>query len=373
MVAIESVNPFYADGARGEVAMADYLEASFRALGLMPSRRDVLPGRPNVWAKLDAPGAIQTLLLEAHMDTVTLEPAGTTMLDPRIDGGRMYGRGSCDTKASLAAMLTAVEALAPRRDSLRANLVVMGSMDEEYLMRGILDFAAHGPEVHAAVIGEPTSMSVVRAHKGLVRWRVATLGRSAHTSRPEVGDNAIYQMVGAIARLRSAIEPRLATRTHALLSNATLTVSMIEGGLGANIVPDRCEITIDRRTLPQEEPDEVIAEFRAVIERIMRDDPSIKIDVPEPFANIAGLDTPADAPFVRLTTPIAHEFGGSPMAVGVPYGTNAPGIARRGVPTIVLGPGDIAQAHSANEWVELAQVERAAEMYARIAQAFPGR
>jgi acetylornithine deacetylase len=374
LVRIESVNPFYPGGERGEVAMTDYLAEFFRRLGLEPTRQEVLPRRENVWARLDAGQAAAgtpTLLLEAHMDTVTLEPVGASMLDPTIQNGRMTGRGSCDTKASLAAMLTALESLVPRQRELAANLVVLGSVDEEYLMRGIVAFAG-GARVDAAVVGEPTSLNVVRAHKGLVRWTIETRGRSAHTSRPEVGDNAIYQMVELIATLRTAIEPRLRERSHPLLGHPTFTVSTIHGGLGVNIVPDRCAIAVDRRTLPSERPDDVIAELHAVVDEITRQREQLKVEIGEPFANIAGLDTPDEHPFVRLTTRVAHAHGGGGAAVGVPYGTNAPGLAARGVPTVVLGPGDIAQAHSEDEWVELDQVERAAELYAALALGFRG-
>lgn len=372
LVRIESVNPFYPGGERGEVAMTAYLADFFDRLGLAPERREVLPGRENVWAQLDAGDPVGTLLLEAHMDTVTLEPVGAAMLDPQIRDGRMTGRGSCDTKASLAAMLCALESLVPRQRELKANLVVLGSVDEEYLMRGIVAFAADGPKIDAAVVGEPTSLNVVRAHKGLVRWTIETRGRSAHTSRPEVGDNAIYQMVELVAELRAAIEPRLAERSHPLLGRPTFTVSTIRGGLGVNIVPDQCAIAVDRRTLPSERPDDVIAELQAIAEQLRRERPHLKIEIGEPFANIAGLDTPEDHPFVRLATRVASAHGGGATPVGVPYGTNAPGLAERGVPTVVLGPGDIAQAHSEDEWVELDQVERAAELYAQLALDFRG-
>ena len=368
LVRIESVNPFYPGGERGEVAMTQYLDELFRRLGLEPTRQEVLPGRENVFARLDV-GAERTLLLEAHMDTVTLEPTGASMLDPQIGGGRMTGRGSCDTKASLAAMLTALESLIPRQHELKANVIVMGSVDEEYLMRGIVAFAEGGPKVDAAIVGEPTSLNVVRAHKGLVRWTIETRGRSAHTSRPEVGDNAIYQMVKLIDGLRGQIDPLLQERSHPLLGKPTFTVSTIHGGLGVNIVPDQCGIAVDRRTLPSERPDDVIAELHAAVARL---DPTVRAIVGEPFANIAGLDTPDDHPLVQLATRVAQAHGGSSRAVGVPYGTNAPGLAAKGVPTIVLGPGDIAQAHSEDEWVELDQVERAAELYAQLALDFRG-
>jgi acetylornithine deacetylase len=372
LVAIESVNPFYPGGERGEVAMTAYVAEFFARLGLAPERQEALPGRENVFARLDAPGATRTLLLESHMDTVTLEPVGRSMVEPVERDGRLWGRGSCDTKASLAAMLTSLETLVARREELKVNLIVLGSVDEEYLMRGIVHFAANGPAVDAAVVGEPTGLSVVRAHKGLVRWQIETHGKAAHTSRPENGDNAIYQMVEAIGALRGALEPKLAGRAHPLLGRPTFTVATIHGGMGVNIVPERCAITVDRRTLPAERSADVIEEVEAALRDLHARAPGVRVEIGEPFANIGGLDTPAELPFVRLAARIAGEHGGAAEPVGVPYGTNAAALAERGVPTIVLGPGDIAQAHTADEWVELAQVERCAELYTQLALAYAG-
>lgn len=370
LVAIESVNPFYPGGERGEVAMTEYVDGFLRRLGLEPKRQEVLPKRENVFAVLEAPNATKTILFDSHLDTVTLEPVGRSMLDPVERNGRLSGRGSCDTKASMASVLTALEALVARRDELKANVVVLGSVDEEYLMRGILHFAEHGPKVDAAVVGEPTLLNVVRAHKGLVRWQIETRGKAAHTSRPENGDNAIMQMTEVIAAFRDELEPRLATRSHPLLGRPTFTVATVHGGMGVNIVPEHCVITVDRRTLPAENSADVIAEVEGILADLRKRQPNVKVEIGEPFANIAGLDTPEEHAFVRLATRIAAEHGGSDRAVGVPYGTNAAALAARNVPTVVLGPGDISQAHSADEWVELSQVERCAELYARLALAF---
>lgn len=372
LVAIESVNPFYPGGERGEAAMTSYVEDFVTRLGLAPQRQEVLPGRENLYARLDVPGATKTLLFDSHMDTVSIEPVGRSMLEPTERDGRLAGRGSCDTKASLAAMLSALAALVARREELRANVILLGSVDEEYLMRGIVAFAELDQPIDAAVVGEPTLLRVVRAHKGLIRWEVATRGKAAHTSQPQNGDNAILQMTEVIAAFREQLEPKLAERSHPLLGRPYFTVATINGGMGVNIVPERCAITVDRRTLPAENAADVIAEVEGVLADLRKRNPNVKVEIGAPFANIAGLDTPEDHPFVRLATRVAAEHGGGDRAVGVPYGTNAAALAARNIPTIVLGPGDIAQAHSADEWVDLAQVERCAEVYAQLALAFGG-
>ena len=372
LVRIESVNPFFPGGSRGESEMTAYVDRFFRSLRLEPTRQVVLPGRENIWAQIETPNAKGTILLESHMDTVTLEPVGTAMLEPVLANGRMTGRGSCDTKASLAGMLAALESLMSRRKELAVNVIVLGSVDEEYLMRGILAFAEQGLPIDAAIVGEPTGLNVVRAHKGLVRWTIETHGKSAHTSRPENGDNAIYQMTEVIAALREELEPRLAARSHPLLGRPTITVATIHGGLGVNIVPDQCAITIDRRTLPSEDVAAVIVEVESILAELRRRRPHVRVEIGAPFASISGLDTASDVPFVRLAVKLANQHGGQPTAIGVPYGTNAFALAAKGIPTIVLGPGDISQAHSADEWVDLSQVERAAELYAAIALNYTG-
>ncbi|HEV2123465.1 MAG TPA: M20/M25/M40 family metallo-hydrolase, partial [Chloroflexota bacterium] len=209
----------------------------------------------------------------------------------------------------------------------------------------------------------------VIAHKGAVRWRIRTAGKAAHTSRPENGNNAIYQMVEVIDALREHLEPRLALETHPLLTPPTLTVGRIEGGLGVNIVPDACSIEIDRRTLPREDPEAILREVDAVLAQLMARHPEITAVREAPFLSERGLETSPDEPFVGLVQSACSAItGGLAEPAGVPYGTDATHLSPLGIPTIVLGPGDISQAHSADEWVEVRQVEQAADLYLRIMQ-----
>ena len=267
LVAIESVNPYFPGGDRAEAKMSEYLAHFFRRLGLTPHFQEVLPGRANTWAELQVPGARRTLLFEAHMDTVTLEPVGAQMLQPRQQDGRLFGRGSCDTKGSLAAMLAMFEALVEERSELNVNIIMLGIVDEEHKMRGIEAFAEQGPRVDAAIVGEPTELHVVSAHKGMTRWRLHTIGRTAHSSRPELGDNAIYQMISCVQRILAAYEPILSGRSHPLLDKPTLTINTIHGGTAVNIVPGSCVIEIDRRVLPNEDYAQITPELHRIVKR----------------------------------------------------------------------------------------------------------
>ena len=372
LVAIESVNPYFPGGEQAEVKMSEYLGNFFRGLGLTPHFQEVLPGRANTWAALETPRAVRTLLFEAHMDTVTLEPVGAQLLQPRQEDGRLYGRGSCDTKGSLAAMLAMFEALVEERSELNVNIIMLGIVDEEHKMRGIETFATQGPRVDAAVVGEPTELHVVSAHKGMTRWRLHTIGRTAHSSRPELGDNAIYQMISCVQRILAAYEPILSGRSHPLLDKPTLTINTIHGGTAVNIVPGSCVIEIDRRVLPNEDYAQITPELHRIVQDIQGINPELKVEIEDPFEELPGIDTQIDSEIVRVTTKIAGEMFGHWDATGVPYATDAGWLAHAGVPVIVLGPGDIAQAHTDNEFVEIAQVENAVELYRQIALAYPG-
>jgi acetylornithine deacetylase len=372
LVAINSVNGSMQAGP-GEGALADYVADRGRVLGADVALDEVLPGRPNVTVRLPATSGTERprrLLFDVHLDTVPLDSMPDALV-PRVEGGRMWGRGSCDTKGSLAAVLTAMGRLAGETRGRGAEVVLLGTVDEEYLKRGIAHAVAGGLAADAAIVGEPTNLRPIVAHKGAVRWRIVTRGKAAHTSRPENGNNAIYQMVEVVDFLRERIEPALALEHHPLLTPPTFTVGRIEGGVGVNIVPERCAIEIDRRTLPREDPDAIIAQVTALAADLMRGRPDLHVECETPFLAERGLETAPDAAVVRaLQSAISAVLGPDAPVVpeGVPYGTDATHL--RGIPCVVFGPGDIAQAHSADEWVDLDQVRASGEVLYRLMRSF---
>jgi acetylornithine deacetylase len=389
LVAINSVNASMA-ASPGERDAADFVAAFGRRIGAETALEDVLPGRPNVRVTLPATRSLSSppaqpaqsaqsarpvrrLLFDVHLDTVPLEPMEQA-LTPRIEGGKMWGRGACDTKGSLAAVLAAMERVAAQRDGRDAEIVLLGTVDEEYRKQGIEAAVAAGLTATAAVVGEPTALQPIVAHKGAVRWRITTLGKAAHTSRPENGINAIYHMVSVIEALREHLEPKLETERHPLLTPPTLTVGTIAGGIGVNIVPEVCSIDIDRRTLPSEDPDAILAEVDAVLQRLSARDAQFRVRREPPFLSERGLETPPDAPLVHAVQRACRAVRGADADVtprGVPYGTDGTHLSGTAcIPTLVFGPGDIAQAHSADEWVELSQVEQAADIYYDLMRSF---
>lgn len=367
LVAIESVNPAYPGGSRGEAAVADYVEAYCVRVGLQVTRQPVLPGRENILAELRATGAKQTLLFEAHMDTVDLGSLGIHALQPEVREGRLYGRGACDTKGSLAAMLAALDALQAERERLRVNVMLLASVDEEHAFRGVTAFLGSKRPVQAAVVGEPTELRLVVAHKGCVRWRLTTTGRAAHSSRPEKGDNAIDQMAEVLLAIRP-FQTRLQARWHPLVGSPTLNVGRIWGGAGVNIVPERCTVEIDRRLVPGEDARAALDEFDEFLSGCAAANPRLQVAREEPFVVDWPLETPDDAPVAIAARAACADLDLPTQTIGVPYGTDASKLsALGGVSTIVLGPGSIAQAHTTEEYVSLAEVATAAEMYRRIA------
>jgi acetylornithine deacetylase/succinyl-diaminopimelate desuccinylase family protein len=369
LVALPSVNPMGRD-LPADIALehrvTDYLEQFFRGLGVPFERQPVAPGRENIVARLDVPGARRTLVFEAHQDTVPIDHMTIEPFGARIDGNRLYGRGSCDVKGGMAAMLACFARLARERPPRGANVVMACSVDEESTMLGVRELVRRGLKADFAVVAEPTQLNVVHAHKGVMRWVIETPGRACHSSAPQEGINAIYRM----GRLLTAIE-RYAERLRTgpadpLLGPPTLSVGVIAGGTSANTVPDRCRIELDRRLVRGELPDDAPRQLDDFLRKEGGIDFSFETLVPwirEPALSPAGSEEIA-----RLLGAAIDAERGSHRVHPVPYGTDAATLAWAGIPSVVFGPGDIAQAHTRDEWVDLDQVEQAAAILYRLAR-----
>jgi acetylornithine deacetylase ArgE len=369
LVRLPSVNPmgrrWPSDELLYEHRVTAYLEGFFRDLGLPCRRQPVAPRRENLIARCESPGAPFTLLFEVHQDTV---PTDAMTIDPfagEVRDGKLYGRGACDVKGGMAAMLGVMRRLAAERPRGAADVILACTVDEEHTFLGVQELVKSGLKADGAVVAEPTSLQIVNAHKGLVRWKVRTPGRACHSSRPDQGVNAIYRM----GRLLSAIEDyaaRLAaSRADARLGTPTLSVGRIEGGTSVNTVPDFCIIEVDRRLLPGEDPLQAHRDF----EQFLRGQSALGFPFtcePVWLACPALNPTGSEKITHRLATAI-DSLRGSHDVRAVPFGTDASTIAEAGIPAVVFGPGDIAQAHTADEWIDLEEVEHAAEILYRLA------
>jgi len=362
LVAIPSVNPAGSPGTDGigEQRCAEHVAGLLRGLGAETELREVLPGRPNVVGRFaaDRPGKPR-LLLAPHTDTVSV--AGMTV-DPfgaEIREGKVWGRGSSDTKGTMAAMLWALSAERERLGTLDYEIWFAGLAGEEAGQQGAEALALE-EKFDFVIAGEPTGLDIVHLHKGCTRLRLVARGKAAHAARPELGENAIYKIADAIDFLRAEVGPKLEACSHPILGHSTMSVGTIQGGSKVNIVPDFCEATVDIRSVPGAETATLIASLPELLR-----------------GRVAGLEVQATAA-APLNTDRDHDVirrleGLGSHCVGAPWFCDAAVFGRQGVPAIALGPGSIDQAHTEDEWISIADLERGAAFFQRFLRALAPR
>src|SRR5215831_3339078 len=265
LIRINSVNPAY-PGGRPEKDIQDFVSEFFSSRGIPLMEQRVGPDRANVIAKLPGRNSTRRIILEAHSDTAGVEGMVVPPFQPEIRDGRIYGRGACDTKAGLAAMMHAAADLRASNASLPSEVWVVATVDEEHLATGAVELRKEAIG-SAAVVSEPTGMKAIVASKGCLRWRITVEGKAAHSSKPHLGVNAIEQMGRVLDVLRSETA-RLHSLSHPLMGTPTLSVGLIQGGTQVNIVPERCWIEVDRRLIPGEDPHQVLNSYRALLEEL---------------------------------------------------------------------------------------------------------
>ncbi|MEX1139523.1 MAG: M20 family metallopeptidase [Bacteroidota bacterium] len=352
LVAIPSMNPMgrKLDGDRySERTIADFISSYLRSASVDVEVYGGSDSRPNVEGFIDA-GSDETLLLEAHLDTVHADGMSIDPFKPAIRDGRLYGRGACDTKGSIAAFLYAVTSLLESGKKLRQNVRFLFVSDEEYRFSGAQAAVRKGLRASFGIAGEPTNCSIVRAHKGVTRWRITAKGVAAHSAFPERGRNAIYLMAEVIRRIEGYTRDLVRQKPHPLLGPATMSVGVIEGGQAVNVVPDSCWIEIDRRSLPGETAESILLPLKEILKGLA------DVEVSTPHITVGGMEVPESSPIVRK---LSAAIGRNAEITSAPYATDAGIYNNAGIPTVVFGPGDIAQAHTDSEWISLDQVNQA--------------
>ena len=374
LVSIPSVNPMGRDVSGPEfyeTRVTEYLCQYLKTQRIPFEAVEVVPGRSNILARIDSPRSKRTVLLDAHQDTVPVDGMTIPPFDPVEQDGRLYGRGSCDVKGGLAAMLFAFTRLAKETPAGMPNVVLSLTCDEESTSLGVnaLTESWSGklpsyrlcptrPDV--AIVAEPTQLDIVVAHRGASRWKLHTAGRACHSSRPNEGINAIYRMARVVSCLEEYARWLPGSRpAHPLCGPATLSVGRIEGGSSVNVVPDHCSIEVDRRVIPGEDRFGVIEELAAHLRQHL--DFEVRHDAP--YCASPPLGDDANGTLAKELMGSITSVVGSRTVLGVPYGTHASRFAQSGIPSVVFGPGDIAQAHTKDEWIEIAQLDQAAEIY----------
>jgi acetylornithine deacetylase len=366
LVRIESVNPCIESGGSGEAEVSAFVTDLLTDWGLDAERSECAPGRYNVRASL-GPEDGPSLLLNGHLDTVGVADMTVDPFGAAVDGDRMTGRGACDMKAGLAVILAAVHRL--RSEPLRGRLHLLFTADEEHASIGMQAAVADGVEADFGIVTEPTSLSVMPAHKGFAWVRATARGRAAHGSRPDVGIDAIRSAARLVTALDELERRLMAGPGHPLLGHGSLHAGTIEGGAAPSVYPERCELRLERRTLPAEDPADFEGEVADVLEGVRRLHPDVEIELETELVR-EGSDVAPDHPGVSGLLAALEAEGLPPRIEGMTAWVDAAFLNAAGIPSICFGPGSIEQAHSADEWVSLREIEAGADVLTRFARGF---
>lgn len=364
LVRIPSVNPAGDPGTphTGEQRMAVFLGTYLRKMGAAVEIQQVEKGRPNVIARFKARGrSKRAVILESHTDTVSVLGMTIPAFGGEIRRGRVWGRGSCDTKGTMAAVLAALAGLVRRRQLPEStDLYFVGAMGEEAGNEGAIHlmksryFQKRGVRPEFAIATEPTELRIVYKHKGAMWLRISCAGRAVHGSKPELGINAVLKMQKALDFIARKLPKLYARYRDAELGRPSFSVNIIRGGSKVNIVPDHCEIELDHRALPQEKPRELVR----LLERHL---PGFQVEI---ISSRPGLSTSKSDPHIRRLASVIREHGGPRHCFeAAPWFADCGVFGEAGIPSIAFGPGSILQAHTRDEYVEIDQLVAGEEIF----------
>jgi acetylornithine deacetylase len=375
LVRIPSVNPMGRQ-PQGDIyfehRLTDHLEQLLRRLGLPCQRQAVAPGRDNLLARID--GGESIVMLQAHQDTVPVDRMSVDPWSGEVIDGRLYGRGACDVKGAMACILTVAARLAREKPPHMPSVVLAFTVNEEYGFTGaaaLRQLTAQGScsllprRPDAILVAEPTQLNVVVAHKGVLRWHCHTRGRAVHSSQPSAGVNAIYGMGQVLAAIEQ-FEQNVLSKVppHPLVGAPTVSVGMIAGGISINTVPDHCRIEIERRLLPGDDPEAAYQQVVQYLQQHVASPATVQHD--PPAMATGGLSDQHNAELAERLTDVVRQADIPCEKLGVPYATDACQLSADGTPTVVFGPGSLQQAHTADEWVSVDQLEKATEILYRF-------
>jgi acetylornithine deacetylase/succinyl-diaminopimelate desuccinylase-like protein len=372
MVSFDTVNEYTSGLDFPERAMMEYLETIAKAWGLETSRLSIpasaLAASYNLLITYEVSKSAPWIVFESHADTVSVDGMTVNPFHGLVQDGRIYGRGTCDTKGSGAGMLWALKEYM-QISSCPNNIAVLFVTDEEATKTGATAFVQMQLEhldwkPTGVIVGEPTMCQPVVAHNGVIRWKINTKGIAAHSSNPSNGQSAISAMAKLVLQFEKEYCSKISLKDP-LTGQAACSVNTISGGSSVNIIPDFCEIEIDRRTLPGENSEQVLEDIQAVLDSIALQDPTIIIGTSTPFIDYQ-LDPTVNREFATQVSAILIGLGFSGEQSGAGYGTDASTYSIAGIPAIVLGPGSINQAHTKDEWLEIAELDKSVTAYKQI-------
>ena len=363
LIAVDSRNPSLVAGGAGEGPVAALLADVLREWGCTVELHDVAPGRPNVIARIGRGGG-RSLMFNGHIDVVGVTGMTHAPFDPVERDGRIYGRGSADMKAGVAAMCAA--AVRALDAGLTGEIVVAAVVDEEFTSLGTRGLLDRGIRADAAIVTEPTGLAIMPAHRGFVWIDVRVTGRAAHGSRWEIGIDAIRHAGLLLAEIDRYDATTLAGRNHPLLGRPSIHASTIKGGTGMSTYPDRCDLAVERRTIPGETPQQVLHEIEELRDRVKRARPEF-----DAVLTLGLSQQPSDvSPSAAIVTTLAAALASCDIAesiAGMSAWTDAALLNSAGIPAICFGPGDIALAHAAEEFVSRREIEDATRVLTDLA------
>ncbi len=367
LVKIDSINPSLMPSGAGESEIARYTAESMAGIGLQVAVHEPEPGRPSVVGRLTGPTDGPILMLNAHYDTVGVEG----MADPfsaAIREGRLYGRGAYDMKGSLAACMAAAKFLVDQAIPLKGELLIAAVADEEYASLGTAGLIERY-QIDGAIVTEPTALEICLAHKGFVWLEVETLGRAAHGSRFDLGLDANMRMGRFLAQLDLLEQSLRAQPGHRLVGPPSLHAAMINGGTELSAYAASCRLQIERRTVPGENLEQILAEIQDIIDRLAEEDPTFKAGVKSTFVREPFEVSPEKALVQHLKQAATNILGRPPSMIGDTPWMDSALLAAAGVETVVYGPTG-AGAHAHEEWVDIDSLVTLAEILAQTAQSY---
>ena len=363
LVRIDSVNPGLVPGAAGESAIATFTASWLEERGFTITRLEATPGRPSVVAVAAGTGNGRNLMFNGHLDTVTLAGYDGEPLEPRIEDDRMYGRGTFDMKAGIAAMMVAAAAAAARPH--RGDIILALVADEEFASAGTEEVLRHFT-ADAAIVSEPTHEDIVVAHRGFAWFDVTIHGVAAHGSRPDLGVDAIAKAGRFLAGIDDLAKTLKDGPAHPILGTGNIHASVIRGGEEISSYPAQCTVSLERRTVPGETADTVETELKGILDAINAADPDFSYTLTRGLERHP-FEVPADAPIVQTVLNAAEVATGTvPVLRGEPFWTDASLMLEAGIPGLLFGV-DGGGAHAATEWIELASLDRVSRVLAQAA------
>jgi acetylornithine deacetylase len=368
LVRVDSRNPSLVPGGPGEAEAAELLAGVLRDWGFSVALQEAAPGRPNVIARIGRPGG-PSLMFNGHLDVVGVEGMGHDPFSADIREDKLWGRGSCDMKAGVAAMCAAAWRAA--QHPMSGEIIVAAVIDEEYESLGTRALVASGVRADAAVVTEPTRLAINPAHRGFVWHEMAFTGRAAHGSRYDLGVDAIRHAALVLAELDRRDAAALPTRTHPLLGRGSRHVSTIAGGEGWSTYPAQCAVRLERRTLPGENAASVGRELHEALAAVAAAEPALEARVTL-VAEQGPSDVASDAPVVRALASALTARGQVATVEGMSAWTDCALLNAAGIPAVCFGPGDITLAHAATEYVPLSDIQMATDVLTDVARAWVG-